>query len=149
MTLEELAELIIGRLTDDAYFAEAGKVVPVTDAADKDLLAKYASKVGSMKVHVLLQVTGVPKLESEAPVPHAQCGMVLQIRENWAVNRGAGGTGKTAQAVAQKILQLLWLWPVPGSGGVVKVTGMDGLTDEKVSAWDVTVAVPWAGTAAE
>ena len=144
MTIEAVMALVTGRLTGDAYFSQAGHKVPVTDAGDKDLQSKYAEQTGRLKVHVLVQCMGVNELLGESPKPAASTlKVVCMVRENYAVNRGAGGTGKTAQAVAQKILELFWLWPVPGAGGCVQVKDLQGMTDDKVSGWDVELAVPW------
>lgn len=122
--LEALQSDVAARLEGDAIFYDVHvseqrpranlSLVQIKEAADNALkgLIRKQGKAGVV-AQVLLPLADVDKPNVSGPP--LKLSLTIRVVESPTVNMGTGGTGKSAEAVALRALQLCHLWaPVQG-----------------------------------
>lgn len=107
MIFSDLQQTIVDRLLWDAYFTEDDKQVTVLPEVALDLTNAIKKALGDIGVIVVVRTVQVKPTDR---VDLANVGVVLEIAEMVAVNRGKNGSGKPAIDVGAKCMALLRGW---------------------------------------
>lgn len=142
--IETLQSDILGRLLSDSYFSDV-YVASITrgdlDSDEMEHLATTNEKSGKSGVFVGVQMPTADGEKPNLPGPLLGVAATVRVMESPAMNRAVGGTGKTAEQIAARVLQLLHHWSPNGARFLI--AGTDALkpvdTDDGVVSYDARV----------
>lgn len=143
--IETIHNDVAGYLAADAYFAD----VPVLNIAKgvtasdiEQALGAFNEKSGKAGAAVLvfMPTARAPKPNNAGPALDLQ--LEVRVFEMPIVNRATGGTGKTAEAIAARVMQLLHHWS-PGAGAIVsEPAAMQPVMQDDTVAYSLFFGVP-------
>jgi len=115
--IESVQPDLVAKLNSESYFIDI-PVFGIREArmrSDVDkALAGAKPKNGKAGITVQVMMPALVKPQPNTPGPLCSIRVLIRVQENPAINLGAHGTGKTAEAVGVMVLQLIHGFSLPG-----------------------------------
>jgi hypothetical protein len=136
--LDQDQEDYAARLAADPYFADVTVLVQRKGVTESDIdtsLSVLNEKGGKIGACVIVIMPALAPDAPNAPGPSYNVQPSVQVIEQPLFNQGEGGTGKSAEAIAQRVRQLLHMFDAGGRSALT-FAGMDpvpGMEAGKIS----------------